>query len=150
VQIRDVALNSRQQTANDIYKIAREYWTDLLPFQNWTLEQFYNYVHSIPFIADDIYSDDHNHYEIISRPLYLLDRELFPFIDCKKKTTLFASFAEMQGWTWILYAVSFEPGIEPHHILLLIWKNDDWLPVDANMPENYLFEIPIITEGEIL
>ncbi len=140
MQVKNVELRSREQTAKDIYEIAKLFWSDLLPFQDWTLSEFYDYVHSIPFVNDSIYSDHIDDYEVLPRPLYLLDSEQFPEIDCKKKTILFAAFAEMQGWTYILTAASEHHGVEPHHVYMLLWTGEDWQPVDANLPEYYLFK----------
>lgn len=150
MQVKNVELNSREQTAKNIYEIAKKFKYDLLPFKDWSLDQFYNYVHNIPFVNDSIYSDSENDYEVVTRPLYLLDREAFPEIDCKKKTTLFAAFAEMQGWTYIITAISEYEGVEPHHVYMQLWTGDDWLPVDANLPEYYLFKPkPEIIAGEL-
>lgn len=150
MRVKDVPLRSRKQSAEDIYNVSRKFWSDLLPFQEWTLRQFYEYIHSIPFVSDDVYDDGNTHFELVPRPAYLLDRDMFPFLDCKKKTTLFAAFAEMQGWDWILIGSSETYGVDPHHIFLLIWDGDNWLPVDANLPEDYLFKSKFdIVESEI-
>lgn len=146
----NVSLHSRRQSAEKIYNVARKFWPDLLEFKDWSLPQFYDYVHAIPFISDDVYDTEKIHFEVLLRPGYLLNRDIFSFLDCKKKTVLLAAFAEMQDWDWILIATSEDPGFDPHHIFLLLWDGDDWRPVDANLPEDYLFKPkPYIVESEL-
>jgi len=125
-------LNSRQQTANKIYEWANNYSEDLRQFESWSLPRFYNYVHSISF------AEDPPGFEIISRPEYLLDTNYFISIDCKKKATLFAGFFELKGWDYVLVGVSDSPEKDVHHILPMVWTGDDWLEVDATMPEDSL------------
>lgn len=150
MRVKDVPLRSRRQTAKDIYNVARKHWPDLLEFKEWNLQQFYDFIHAIPFVSDDVYDTETDHFELVPRPGYLLDRDYFPFLDCKKKTVLLSAFAEMQGWDWILCGSSETEGVDPHHIFLLVWDGDDWLPVDANQPEDYLFKPKFeIVESEI-
>lgn len=139
-----VPLKSRQQTGRRIYALARMFKNDLWEFQDCSLEQFYDIVHSIPFSQDPVFN------EIVSRPSYLLDRQIFPFLDCKKKTVLFAAFFELQNWDYILVASSDNTG-DPHHVFILLWDGEDWLPVDATLYEDYLFgPMPELVHAETL
>lgn len=144
MHINVVPLKSRQQTGRRIYALAKHFKNDLSEFNNWTLDQFYNLVHSIPFSEDPV------HTEIVSRPLYLLDPENFPVLDCKKKTILLSAFFELQNWTYLLVASSDNSG-DPHHVFILLWDSEDWLPVDATLYEDSLFAPkPDLVHGEIL
>lgn len=139
-----VPLKSRQQTGRRIYALAKKFKSDLLEFQNWSLDQFYNLVHSIPFSEDPVYT------EIVSRPSFLLDPEIFPVLDCKKKTILFAAFFELQNWDYLLVATSDNSG-DPHHVFILLWDGEDWVPIDATIDEDFLFAPkPDLVHGEIL
>lgn len=144
MEIEDVPLRSRHQTGRRIYALARKFKNDLQEFQHWSLDQFYDLVHSIPFSKDPVFT------EIVSRPSYLLDPEIFPVLDCKKKTTLLAAFFELQNWDYILVASS-DNSDDPHHVFILLWDGEDWLPVDATLNEDYLFAPkPDLVHGEIL
>lgn len=144
MRVRVDALRSRKQTGKQIYAIAKKFKRDLEPFKEWSLDQFYDYVHSIPFSTDPVNT------EIVSRPAYLLDREIFPALDCKKKTILLASFFELQGWDYLLVASSENSG-DPHHVFILLWNGEDWVPVDATLEKDYLYAPkPEIIHAEIL
>ena len=151
MRINSSKLRSRKQTAREIYALARRYNRDLAAFKNYTLEQFYNLVNSIPFGMDeDHYSPiPGEHWEVIPRPAYLLNPELFPVLDCKKKAILLASFMQMQGLKYALASMSEHTG-DPHHLFILLWTDRGWLPVDATKEDDYLFKPkPELIHGEI-
>lgn len=127
-------LKSRQQTANEIYALAKDYKDDLFEFKNWELKDFYNMVRDIPYL------EDIPGIEVTSRPMYLLDPEYFTMLDCKKKVILMASFFELQNMPYLLVATSDSPENAPHHIFLIAWDGEDWLPVDSTLPTDILFE----------
>lgn len=143
-------MRSRSQTAKDIYELAKEFYPDLLEFKDYTLEEFYNVVQSVPFGMDeDYYSPQGEHWEVVPRPAYILNRDIFPFIDCKKKTILLSAFFELKGWDYLLTATSEHEG-DPHHIFILLWTGDDWQAVDATKEDDYLFKLkPEVVHGEI-
>lgn len=133
--VKVIPLKDRIQTGKEITWLAKNFWEDLDQYGDLdkTLPEFYNKVRSIP------YSEDQQN-EVVSRPLFLLDREYFPSLDCKKKAVLMSSFLEAHGEPWRLVTNSELPTGEQHHIFPQIKIDGEWYNVDATYQDYELFQ----------
>lgn len=125
-------LENRAQTASLMYVFANKFKNDLLPYQDWSVVDFFEKIKNIPYIQDI------EERETIARPDILLNQEYFTKLDCKKKNSLMAAFFEMKGLDYIFVASSDAPEDEPHHIFILLWNDGDWIEVDATFRNNKL------------
>lgn len=133
--VKIIPLEDRIQTGKEITWLSKNFWPDLdyTGDLDKTLPQFYNKVKNIPYEEDSID-------EIIARPLFLLDREKFPALDCKKKAVLMSSYLEAHGEPWRLVTNSELPSKEIHHIFPQMNIEGEWYNVDATYPEYELWE----------
>lgn len=127
-------LNTRAQTAKSIYKSAK-YWRDLGSGLDTDLKTWFDFVRQIP------YREDTEAAEIVGRPKYLLNDELFPRgLDCKKKAVLIGAWLEAHGIPWRLVTVSEKKNKEIHHIFPQAFINGTWKNIDATYEDYELFE----------
>lgn len=137
-------LKSRTQSGREIYRAAK-YYNDLGKYLDTTLQNFYNYVKSIPYRIDPFWG------EIIARPKYLIDRSKFPFLDCKKKAVLIGAWLNAHNIPWRAVAVSERPDKQIHHVFIQARINNDWRNIDATYNDMVLFEAkPEVTRAEEL
>lgn len=135
MRMKVIPLRDRIQTGREISWHARNFWSDLDETGDLdkTLEQFYDKVRSIPYVED-------SKNEVVARPLFLLDKEIFPALDCKKKAVLMSSWLEAHGEPWRLVTNSELPSKEIHHIFPQTFIEGDWRNVDATYPDFELFQ----------
>lgn len=139
-------LKDRIQTGKEIAWQARNFWSDLNESGDLdkTLEQFFDKVRKIPYAEDDLD-------EVVSRPAFLLDKEMFPALDCKKKAVLMSSWLEAHGEPWRLITNSELPNGEIHHIFTQVEIDGEWYNVDATYPDYELYQAkPESTNAEEL
>lgn len=77
-------LHNRNQTAREMVRIIKRYWRDIGEHARNSLQGYFEFVKNIPYQEDPFFL------EVVARPAYLLDKELFPKLDCKKKVCLWA------------------------------------------------------------
>ena len=137
-------LESRAQSGESIYKSAL-FYNDLGNLLDTSLTQFFNFVKDIP------YKEDSDPNEIVSRPKWLLDKKLFPGLDCKKKATLMGAWFNAHGVPWRLVAISERPDKQIHHVFVQALLEGKWKNVDPTYSDFKLFEPKkAATYGEIL
>jgi len=127
-------LESRNQTAYEIYQLINEFYLDLLPYKSYTLDEFYQMVRDIPYL------EDMEEREVVSRPQHLLNEKYFTMLDCKKKNTLIGSFLKMKNIPYLLVSGSDVPIDPPHHIFVIAWIDNDWKRIDATLQSDQIFE----------
>lgn len=137
-------LKDRIQTGREIAWLARNFYKDLDQTGDIDkpLDQFYSKVRSIPYVEDSeettFFQRDDD--EEVARPLFLLDREMYPALDCKKKAVLMSSWLEAHGDPWRLVTNSELPSKEQHHIFPQIQIDGEWYNVDATYPDYELYQ----------
>ena len=126
-------LFSRNTTARQIENSAKHF-RDLGFLLDTTLEQFFNFVRRIP------YKMDSESWEIVARPAYLLDKNRFPALDCKKKSVLILAWLYAHGIPGRLVGISELPSKVIHHIFPQAFINGKWRNLDPTYPEFKMFE----------
>lgn len=129
-----------------MHKMVRGYWSDLGPYLSWGFSPWFDFVRVIPYESDEKRFGGRV-LEVLSRPSYLLDRDIFPRIDCKKKAILIASWAYGNGLPYRFLAVSSRPDGQVHHVFPQIDFGAGWVNCDATFPEFEIGQGHSITYG---
>lgn len=140
---------SKEDTGQQMAKDVESFYLDLGPFLKWSFESWFDYVRLIPYTSD-FERFPKRVIELLSRPKFLLDRFLFPKIDCKKKAILIASWARGHGLAYRFLAVSQKPNKSIHHVFPQIDFGGGWVNVDATFPCFRIGQGQSITYGEEL
>lgn len=117
-----------------MYLAATEYAADIAPYAGWPFSAWFDFVRLIPYESDEERFPERV-IELVPRPAYLLDRDLFPKIDCKKKAILVGAWAHLRGLPFRFLAVSSRGDRAIHHVFPQIDFGDGWVTVDATFPE---------------
>jgi hypothetical protein len=140
-------LKSKYRTVQEIKFAVNNFSGDLLEFpglMNMSLNQYYDFVKKIP------YKRDVENNEVVSRPIYLLT--IFPALDCKKKSILFASFMLLRygpgSYRFVLS--SNRPDGKISHIFTQINVSGEWINADATYNKNVLGSKKKVTNFEIV
>lgn len=121
-----------------MYAVVRDYWGDLGDYVHWPLTAWFDFVRLIPYEADNTRFPTRI-LELVARPKYLLDRALFPALDCKKKSILMGSWAQGHGYPYHFLAVSQRPDGGIHHVFPRIRApTGEWMVADATLPDYQL------------
>ncbi len=115
-----------RQTLGVIFRFAEQYKSDLQPFQNMSLLEFYDYVHNLPFKADP------QGKERVQRPLFTLSPAWEGSRDCDDKSTLLGAFMRLKGIDFALTVAG--RGTTPHHVYPKVIANGLLFPLDATYP----------------
>lgn len=147
MEIKSWPLNTKYQTVKEIIFAVNNYYRDLLLFPslvNMSTISFYNYVKNIPYVRDVPKS------EIVSRPKYLLT--IFPALDCKKKSILFASFMRLKhgSKSYRFVLSSNRPDGQIGHIFTQIFTNSRWINADCTYNNNKFGAPKKVTNFEII
>lgn len=135
-------LRNRQQTGAAIWNSA-QFYADLGDKLDLTLSDFFTYVKNIP------YTEDPEEFEIVARPKYLLDKNRFSKLDCKKKSVLMLAWAIAHNIPARLIAID-EKGSGIHHVFPQFKIEGKWQNVDATYPNYQLFQKKKAYEAEEL
>ncbi len=141
-------LQGKELTGERMYAFVDRYFTDLGAWLRRSFMDWYNYVKSIPYISDVERFPDRI-LEIVPRPKYLLDRSIFPKIDCKKKSILIGAWAKGNGIPFRFVAVSERPDHEVTHVFPQVDLGKGWENADATLPEYHFgqgFNVTFATE----
>jgi len=123
-----------------MYQFAENYSDDLGPARYQRLPSWYDSVRRIPYQSDDdLFSEFTDRpddiVELVARPKYLMDRRLFPALDCKKKAILIGAWAKANDIPFAFVAVSEYPDKHIHHVLPLLCLDGEWITADATFPK---------------
>jgi len=88
--------------------------------------------------------------ELLGRPAYLMDRDLLPRLDCKKKSILIGAYCEGNQIPWKLVAISEKPDKEIHHVLPMVKFGRVAVTADATLPAYYIGQGKAFTKAEEL
>jgi len=141
-------------TGRLMYQFATKFCDDIpaldrIPFSVW-----YSRVKTIPYKSDDeLFPNDPGRVvEVLARPGYLMDRNIFQNLDCKKKAILIGAWAAANRCPFCFVAVS-EMGPRPqdiHHVFSIVDFGNGWRTADATLPEFYVGQVFPITYAEEL
>ncbi len=120
-----------------MYWLVDTFFADLGSWLRRSFQDFYNYVKSIPYISDVERFKDRV-LEIVPRPAWLLDRTLFPKIDCKKKAILIGAWAKGNGFPFRFIAVSERPDHEVTHVFPQVDFGNGFINADATLSEYHI------------
>lgn len=135
------------RTVVDIARQVERFAGDIGDLKNLPLEGFYNYVRAMPYRRDPVGR------EVVSRPEYIMKYGQSLGRDCKKQSTLMASWAKLNGVPYRLCVVSGRPDKRPHHIFVKVNHGGKWIDADATYPDYKLGEMRPFTyrkEFEVL
>jgi len=150
----DRLLRDKKQTVDEIKRIAGKYTGDLnnfsvnyknniLPLSRLSKDQFFEFVKKIR------YRKDKSPIEIVVRPKHLL-KNVSLGADCKKKSTLCATYFEANKIPYRLIGSSKRPDKKIHHIFPQIKNGNTWKNFDATYSHYKMGEPKIVTKIEIL
>jgi len=150
-------LNILNHTGKDLagqymYHFAEGYPQDLDGLQNLPFPVFYNRVKNIPYQSDeDLFPESMDGIiEVLARPKYLLNKRLFPALDCKKKSILCGAWASENDKPFFFYAVSEKPNKKIHHVIFGMDYGQGFKLIDPTFPEFELGQELPITYAEVL
>ena len=133
MEIRIQGHEGKELTGYEMANEVKNYFQDLGNFLSWTFEDWFQKVSFIPYESDD------NIFELrpietVARPALLLDRQIFPSLDCKKKSILIACWAQGNGYPWRFIAISEKPNKKIHHVFTQINFGIGFENCDAVLP----------------
>lgn len=124
----------KELTGHEMREMVKGYWMDLGSFLRWPFAAWFDFVRLIPYESDEEKFPERT-IELVPRPAFLLNRHIFPRIDCKKKAILICAWAEGNGFPWRFLAVSARADKAVHHVFPQIDFGNGWENVDATFPE---------------
>jgi len=76
-----------EKTGREMKRLINQYSHDIIPLHKLPIIKYFDKIKNIPYRNDQAIFSDRS--EIIARPKYLLNKGLYPKLDCKKKQFLF-------------------------------------------------------------
>lgn len=152
VEITSFPHKGKEQTGRMMYHFAEAYRGDIGPSRFARLPSWFAEVSRIPYKSDDeiFPSDAGEVVEVVARPRHLLNRKIWPALDCKKKAILMGAWAACNGIPFAFVAVSENPDKVIHHVLPFLCVDGEWISADATLPEYELGQAFPFTKAEEL
>lgn len=136
-------LRDRIQSGSNMERIVKTFSEDIEPLDSMSLMEFFNFVRKIPYCED-------GEIELLDRPKNLLNPELWPGLDCKKKAILIASYLQKRGLKWSFVAVCEKLGADIHHVYCLLKNGKKFFPLDATFENAKFLKINPVYDAEII
>lgn len=130
-------LAGKELTGEKLYAAIDNHYSDLGSYAGRPFGEWFRFVKSIPYVSD-MERFPQRLLEVVPRPAYILDRNLFPRIDCKKKSILIGSWAKANGVPFRLIAVSDRADKEATHVFPQLDFGNGWVNTDATLPEYFI------------
>lgn len=132
----------KDATMAEMVRMVKSYPEDLAALfgRGVGLYPFFDAVKAVPY-GEDLALYGRGDSELVARPSYLMDRKLFPRLDCKKKAILICAWAEYHGVPWKLVAVCENGSGDAHHVFPQLKMKSGWTNADATFP-GYKFGEP--------
>lgn len=152
MRVADFPHEGKALTGKLMYHFAEKYCTDLGPARFQGIQSWYDEVRRIPYQSDDEYfpASPKDVVEVVARPKYLLDRTIWPAIDCKKKSILIGAWAAANAVPYCFLAVAEFPNRNIHHVFPMVNLGGEWVTADATFPEYHLGQAFDLTKIEEL
>lgn len=137
INLKTQEMQGKELTGEEMHAVTESFYKDLGPHLSGPFSLWFDYVKAIPY-ESDIQKFPERVIELVARPLYSMNREILPRIDCKKKSILIGSWARGNGLPFRYLAVSDSPDKTVTHVFPQIDFRDGagWVTVDATLPEN--------------
>jgi hypothetical protein len=138
IHLGTVPHGGKELTGRYMYHFATEYASDLGGLKGLSGAAWHDRVKSIPYISDDeLFPEEPGRIiEVVARPGLLMNRRIFPRLDCKKKSILMGAWAAANGRPFCFLAVSELPSREVHHVFPVIdFDGRGFQTADATFPE---------------
>lgn len=129
----------KDATMAEMARMVRAYPEDVAAIPEESLPRFFERLRVVPY-GEDLELYGRGDAELVARPAYLLDRRMFPRLDCKKKAILMAAWAEKNEVPWRFVAVCENGSGDAHHVFAQMRIAGEWRNVDPTFPEFRLFE----------
>lgn len=118
-------------TVQEIYRLASEYQTDVVPGKLTSLRNIFDRVRTVPYRTDfDSCGED----ECLKRPAFGLIEG-----DCDDKTIIAGAYFNRLGIPWRVKTVSYNSEGEMQHVYPEVLLSGQWMPFDATYSRNKLF-----------
>lgn len=141
----------KAKTGRRMYEFAEDFCADIGPRASLPFPIWFALVAGIPYRPDDVlFPDPENGGEIVARPKWLLDSEVFPALDCKKKSILIGAWAARNGFPFRFLAVSELPTKRVHHVFPEVDFGRGMVTADATFPQNRIGQTYPLTYAEEL
>ena len=127
--VESAVLRDYRQSVKIIGELSNKYCEDVRGICTNDFESFYYSVCRFPYIEDAEFE------EINARPKWILKMN---GADCKKKSTLIASWCILHKVPVRFVVMSNRSNCEPHHIYTEIFRGGLWIPADATYNTNKL------------
>ena len=103
------------------------------PFDNWSLQKFYNYVRSLTYIKDPerVPISDNDNIELLKSPYLTIYTNGG---DCDDKAILIGAYFERKKIPYRMAVISNKSNKEFHHIFPEVYLNGNWKAYDATYP----------------
>lgn len=134
VEVLAQEFQGKEATGHEMRDTVERFYSDLGPYLAWPFSSWFDFVRLIPYVSDETRFPERV-IELVPRPAFLLDRNLFPKIDCKKKAILIASWARGHGYPYRFLAVSSREDRLVHHVFPQIDFGNGWVTADATFPD---------------
>lgn len=154
MRVRKQRLYSKNQTGDELKRLSRSYWMDLLKFKSrykgrltplayLPIRNFFDIIKRIP------YQKDKKPVEVVKRPLFSI---LSGNADCKKKSIIIASYCIANNIPHRFIITSTRPDKKPHHVLVQVYNKrlKKWLNIDSTYARNKIFHSKPVTHWEVL
>lgn len=144
----------KELTGRYMYHFAEQFPGDMERVKSFPFPLWFACVRDIPYQSDDelFPAEPGRIVEVVARPAYLMDRRIFPKLDCKKKAILIGAWAAANGCPFCFMAVS-ETGFrsrDVHHVFPMVDAGRGWETADATLPEFQIGQAFPITYAEEL
>jgi hypothetical protein len=142
----------KELTGKWMYHFAENFHEDLGPYRFVPFARWYDRVAAIPYRSDDeIFPESPDEIiEVVARPGQLMNKGLWPRLDCKKKAILIGAWAAANGVPFAFVAVSERLDKEIEHVFPVVCFNGEWVTADATLPGYHIGQVFPITRVEEL
>jgi len=131
-----LAHGGKELTGRYMYHFATDFASDLGGLRALPFPSFYSRVQDIPYRSDDeLFPEDQGRIvEVVARPGLLMNRRIFPRLDCKKKSILIGCWARCRGLRYRFVAVD-DTGRGVSHVFAEVEESPGaWVSMDCTLP----------------
>ena len=123
-------INSPEEIAQAMYRIARAFSFDAIELINLDLFQLYDRIKRISYVVEDGF------FQSLSRPYYSL-HGIAPYVACANKSIIIGAYCELVGIRYAYEIAAIDKYTPFHHVYPVILLNNP-LRFDATYPDNVI------------
>lgn len=132
-------LKSCKQTAAEMERLTKNYWSDLGRWLDCSFYEFYVFVCRLPYVSDP------SLIEFVSRPKFTLNPRFAPR-DCDDKAVLLACWCHGRGIPCRFMASSTKPNKQLHHTFIQEGLNGTFLDGTYRKNEDFIGNYPYFSK----